>query len=91
MPPKINFVERNKQNIASKKKIVKKEVVDKDKDNGGSKDREKENKPQRPLRTSSAAIPRPHPLALVKTSSRPTSAPLKPRSDTYGFIKLMVL
>lgn len=87
MPPKINFVERNKQNIASKKKAVKKEVVDKD--NGGSKDTEKENKPQRALKTSSAANSRPHPLSKTN-SSRPASAPVKPRSDGmawYGMVK----
>ena len=82
MPPKINFVERNKQNIAGKKTTVKKEVVDKE--SGASKDKEKENKPQRALRTSSAAISRTHPLAKTN-SSRPSSAPVKPRSDSLCY------
>ena len=79
MPPKINFIERNKQSIAGKKTTVKKEVLDKE--SGASKDKEKENKPQRALRTSSAAIPRTNPPAKTNIS-RPSSAPLKPRSDT---------
>ena len=87
MPPKINFVERNKQNIASKKTAaVKKEVVDKD--SGASKDKEKENKP---VRTSSAATSRPRPLAITN-SSRPVSAPVKPKSIAqYSALKFMYL
>ena len=81
MPPKINFVERNKQNIASKKTAVKKEVVDKD--SGASKDKEKE-KENKPVRTSSAATSRPRPLAKTN-SSRPVSAPVKPKSITKCF------
>ena len=87
MPPKINFVERNKQNIASKKTAaVKKEVVNKD--SGASKDKEKENKP---VRTSSAATSRPRPLAKTN-SSRPVSAPVKPKSIAqYSALKFMYL
>ena len=82
MPPKINFVERNKQNIASKKTAVKKEVVDKA--SGASKDKEKE-KENKPVRTSSAATSiRPRPLAKTN-SSRPVSAPVKPKSITKCF------
>ena len=83
MPPKINFVERNKQNIASKKTAVKKEVVDKD--SGASKDKEKE-KENKPVRTSSAATSRPRPLAKTN-SSRPVSAPVKPKSITKCFAR----
>ena len=81
MPPKINFVERNKQNIASKKTTVKKEVVDKE--SGACKDKEKENKPQRALRTSSSAISRTNPSAKT-TIFRPSSAPVKPRGDNFS-------
>ena len=87
MPPKINFVERNKQNIASKRPTLKTEAVDKDK--GGSNEKEKENKPQRSLKTSSAGISRPHPLSKTN-SSRPASARVKPRSDgmaSHGIVK----
>ena len=82
MPPKINFVERNKQNIASKKTAVKKEVVDKD--SGASKDKEKE-KENKPVRTSSAATSRPRTLAKTN-SSRPVSAPVKPKSTNADIL-----
>ena len=81
MPPKINFVERNKQNIASKKTAVKKELLDKDSGASKVKEKEKENKP---VRTSSAATSRPRPLAKTN-SSRPVSAPVKPKSITKCF------
>ena len=87
MPPKINFVERNKQNIASKRPNIKKEAVEKDR--GGSNEKEKENKPHRSLKTSSAGISRLHPLSKTN-NGRPASAPVKSRSDgmaLHGIVK----
>ena len=87
MPPKINFVERNKQNIASKRPTLKKEAVNKASEE--SKETEKENKPKKSLKTSSAAISRSHPLSKTN-NGRPASAPVKPRSDgmaLHGIVK----
>ena len=83
MPPKINFIERNKQNLARKKSALRREPEEPEKVK--SNDSGKENKPSRqPVRASSAAtsgsIPNSKP-----SNSRPVSAPGKPRSNTFIF------
>ena len=83
MPPKINFIERNKQNLARKKSALRREPEEPEKVK--SNESGKENKPSRqPVRASSAAttgsIPNSKP-----SNSRPVSALGKPRSNTFIF------